>query len=155
MTDREFKRIHARVRRVLEKWLTVCGLRTWRRVTIHYHQSTDAMCAARGANLTDDQRDVAGAAVVSWEYREADIHFNLSKMFSFSDEDIDYTVRHEIAHCLVSEMREWRYGNENGVAIAHEERVVTELAMVLGWTAQLGSSRKEPRRGHTGKQSRG
>lgn len=101
---------------------------------------------ARQAELTEASRDVAGAADVNWQYRQADIYLNLEKLFSLTDQEIDYTIRHEIGHLLVNEMKEWEHGNANRQAINHEERVVTDLAMILGWVRTAGKDEATPKK---------
>lgn len=147
MTDADFKRTKERVKVAVDRWVECCGLNMWRRVTMHYHRDSVTMAAARGAELSEKSRDVMAAAYTQWQYRQADIHFNLERLESADDGDIDYTVRHEIMHLLVNEMREWQCGNLES-SIDHEERVVTELASVMGWVRIAGALDKKgkPRR---------
>lgn len=90
----------------------------------------------------DRIQEVAGRTRVRWEYLEADIHFNLTSLTENSDEEIDYIVRHEMAHVLVNEMREWADTDSKG-RIYHEERVCTRLAQIFDWCRELAVEEKQ------------
>lgn len=138
MTDSEYKAAIKRIRPILLKWQKPCGLGMWRRVDFTYHRDAASLAGGSRVELDEHARDIAGCAVVDWEYREATIHLNVDKLSDHTDEEIDYIVRHEICHVLVNEMREWQKHSANYSAIKHEERVVSDLAMILGWVYMEG-----------------
>jgi len=144
MTDQDFDLTVKRIRSIVKKWNTPCGLRMWRRVDFVYHRDTASLAQDSRCELNEGERDVAGRASVDWEYREATIHLNVEKLSHNSDEEIDYVVRHEICHILVNEMREWRRHGEHYSAVKHEERVVSDLAMILGWVRRAGVDDPKP-----------
>lgn len=138
MTDKDFRDTVKRIKIATGRWAQPCGLHMWRKIEFLYHADTAAMAAGGGVELTEEQRDVAGRAQVDWQYREARIHINVSKLQYITDDEIDYIIRHEICHVLVSEMREWSNHGSHYNAINHEERVVSDLAAILGWVRQAG-----------------
>lgn len=143
MNDKDFEATKKRVRKSVSRWEQSCGLRMWRKVDFAYHRDLATMAHDTNSTLSESERDVAGRAVVNWDYREATIHLNLDKLFHLDDDEIDYVVRHEICHLLVNEMREWQlYDKDRQSCLQHEERVVSDLAMVLGWVRIAGSEDK-------------
>lgn len=147
MTDADFNTIHKRVKAAVERWLTCCGLRWWQRITFHYCRTVETFSKTSGADLDNGERETGGRTRVSWRYKQADVYFNMPIMEGLDEEEIDYVVRHEIAHILVNEMREWAHAGVSDVSIDHEERVVTELAQVLAWVRAAGRDevhRKKP-----------
>jgi len=144
VTDKEFDSTISRVRKIINRWITPCGLRTWQNVDFQYHRNMAEMADSSNQMLSEKERNVAGRAVVDWDYRRATIHLNMDILSRSTDEDVDYIIRHEICHLLVNEMREWSmYEKDVTSCIQHEERVVTDLAMVLGWVRMAG--RRDPR----------
>ena len=90
-------------------------------------------------------RDSAARAEVHWEYVHVNFHWNLELISDETDEGLDRMVRHEIAHALINEMRMWgpsthRDEQARDEALKHEERVATELAMVLLWCRLQGEA---------------
>lgn len=137
MKDKEFRYAMQRVKAVVAKWIDCCGLGRWRSVEIYYHRDTESLVDGVGdPHINDDDRKTAGRTVVHWKYKEGQVHFNIDLLGRLSDNDLDYIVRHEFCHLLVNEMREWQHGLKTGMP--HEERVVTELATVLGWVRDAG-----------------
>lgn len=123
MTDEEFEIEKNRVGRAIDRWFEPMGFLMWQQVQIAYHREP----------LTNDNGDVLGALAdcnSKWEYLCAHLRFYLPGTARIDDDQLDYLVRHELLHALVDEMRPRKRTVEDR---AHEERVVTQLAMVLGW----------------------
>lgn len=147
MTDREYESTIRRIRKIEKRWITPCGLRMWRKVDFVYHRDTAEMASAGGIDLSEHQRRVVGRASVDWDYREATIDLNVGKMFYMSDSEIDYTIRHEICHLLVNEMREWAsFSKDSEACLRHEERVVSDLASILHWVRCAGADDPKPKK---------
>ncbi len=143
MTDKEFNETKHRIKKAISKWHTCLGFRWWRDSSMYYHRSADAMCQATGRESTrDGMSQCAAETSVKWEYLELAIHWNCPRVFGLDDEEIDYMVRHEFAHAIVNEMREWASGDSKD-AIRHEERVCTRLAMIFNWVRKVGKEESE------------
>ncbi len=119
----------------------------WRRIDFSYHRDTASMALESGVSLSEHQRQVVGRTQVDWDYRQATIHLNLSRLYDQSDDEIDYIIRHEICHILVNEMREWQNFNiDADSCVRHEERVVSDLAMILHWVRCAGAEEAKPKK---------
>lgn len=137
MTDAEYNSAFKCVKKCVERWHACCGLRWWQRITFHYCRTMDDFSRSSGAALADCQH-CAGRTQVDWKYKHGDVYLNLPVLSELDDDAVDYVVRHEIAHILVNEMREWEHAEHGDVSIDHEERCVTELAQVLEWVRLAG-----------------
>jgi hypothetical protein len=129
MTDADFEKEMARVKIAVDRWYEPLGLRLWQRVDVRYWREP----------LTDDNGQpltVVADCHADWKYLCAQFRFCLPKTADWDDDQLDYIVRHEMLHALVNEMRA-DGGQDN---IDHEERVVTNLAMVLGWVREQGQA---------------
>lgn len=134
VTDQEFESIRSRIKAAVEKWLPAMGLKWWHEIIITYER--DRFSQERNGHPPD----CAAFTRVSWEYLDAIVTFSVACCWSkeYTDQEIDYLVRHELCHLLVNEMR--MYGPPNhrdeqaaDEAIKHEERVVTQIAQAFGW----------------------
>jgi hypothetical protein len=143
VTDAEYEKHRDRLKSAIERWVTPCGLRTWERVDFVYCRTAEEFAADSGVELSEGNRDVAGSTKVLWRYKTAYVYLNVPVIAGLNDERVDYVVRHEIAHILVNEMREWAHADHGSVALDHEERCVTELAMVLGWVRCADDEERE------------
>lgn len=135
MTDADFEKELARVKAAVERWHEPLGLRLWQRVDVGYYR--EPLTNDKGKTLT-----AAADCHADWKYLCASLRFCLPKTADWDDEQVDYIVRHEMLHALVNEMR----ADEGHDDIDHEERVVTQLAMVLGWVREAGAADRKPKR---------
>lgn len=140
MTDKEFRNEQKRVQKAFDRWKEITGLGDW----IIYHYWHRDGTAGKGDS---DRPNTAGWTTaarveVSWEYIHATFHWNLHSLQGNTDLEMDRIVRHEIAHVLVNEMRQWapeRMDQDKlDEAHKHEERVVSRLASVLKWCRAEG-----------------
>ena len=128
MKDAEFKAEKRRIKRYVDRWHDWLGLRWW---VVHYDYYD---VEARFQSIEDNE--IASTAIaqtiVQWEYLTASIAFNLVATKAYEDEDdIEYYVVHEMCHILVAEMRADRSGSPTHENVAHEERVVSQLARTM------------------------
>lgn len=139
MTDADYEALKLRIKTVADRWMKPCGIGYWQDVTLRYYRDVvDWVDAFQESVITVNDSKVGARVTCDWRYKHGLIHFNCYALREHTDEELDYVVRHEICHLLVAEMREWQYGNTGDRALDHEERVVTELAMVLDWVRLAG-----------------
>lgn len=129
MTDADFKRERLRVRAAVDRWFEPMGLALWQNVQVSYWR--EALRDVDDGSILNCDAD----CWADWRYLRAHVRFCLPRTVDHDDEQLDYIVRHELMHALVNEMRPEPFTVE---ARAHEERVVTQLAMVLGWVREHG-----------------
>lgn len=135
MTDQEFRQTIDRIKEAVAKWVDRLGLKWWRDITMEYYRTPEDMKSAiQDQNMNPD---CMADTHVDWQYCQAVVRWNVSKILPSTDEDIDYYVRHEFAHILIREMREWGDSNSDN-KIAHEERVCTMLGQAFGWIYDAG-----------------
>jgi hypothetical protein len=123
MSDADFERERKRVAAAVDRWFEPMGLKLWQKVQVSYWRQALT-------DLAGDPIDATADCQAQWQYLCAHIRFCLPRTVDNDDDQLDYIVRHEMTHALVREMRQQPFTDES---LAHEERVVTNLAMVLGW----------------------
>lgn len=128
MKDADFKAEKRRVKHFVDRWHDWLGLRWWH---VHYDYYD---VETRFQTIESDEivSTALAQTVVQWEYLTASIGFNLVATKEYDDEvDIEYFVVHEMCHVLVAEMRADRSGPATHETVAHEERVVSQLARTM------------------------
>lgn len=113
MTD--WKAERKRIRTIAKRWRYPLGLDEWH-MTTRYTQG----------NLIVDgtvSTGAVGCASVRWQYREAELDFNLEKTAKLTDEELEEIYVHEAMHVILNEMRD--------EDIKHEERVASSLAFAF------------------------
>lgn len=88
----------------------------------------------------------AATCTASWEYRQAQITFNMPLLAAKKEEEIEEIIVHEMVHVLVNEMRE--------KGIKHEERVVTELTWAFRDLTKQYENLQRKRAAGTGRTNR-
>lgn len=106
-----------RIRRIGKKWRHVLALYEWD-LTTHF---VDGPLIVDGTLAPD----AAGCASVDWQYRHADVSFNLEKTAKLTDTKLEEVYLHEMMHVLLHEMR------EHDPELKHEERVASTLAFAF------------------------
>lgn len=126
VTDAEFEHEKEIVRRWLQYWQGRMGLSDWQ-LYVRYYRTT-ANYLAEGPH--DCHSTDAACTVADWKYLKATIHFNIEAMLGsdYTADDFAELVAHELAHCLLDEMRELIPAEHDRHQLDHEERVVTILA---------------------------
>lgn len=135
MNDTEYEATKARVEERAQRWIAALGLRWWR---VHLVWMRDMEDAPRRPNGKAER--LAADTHASWQYMEATVRWFLPVLADMDDEELDYIVRHELAHILVNEMR-WVQGTAEGGhadddSHDHEERVCTMLGKAFGWVKE-------------------
>lgn len=115
MTDKEFMALKARIEKAIQQWKPIVG---WFRITSVFDRTTgNAECESVQAAKADTQ----------WAYKETCITWRMPNLLTMNDDDLEFTILHELCHALINEMRD--YDKDSG----HEERVVTDVAHALIW----------------------
>lgn len=123
LNDKEWEKQKKRIAKVFNKWIKQIGGGWWE-ITTAYDQAVEG------------DSEFAAYVKVEWQYRLATITFNLNIIEQISDEKLDYVMLHEFAHILVNEMREMKDHERFEDAVAHEERVVHDVANAIIWAVQ-------------------
>lgn len=143
MTDKEFKKLHDKIRKIAEDWMQVLGLMWWN-VTLEYVRDPRGMPSRQG-----NDNYCLGEAHAYWQYLEATVKFNMPDLMDKPDEELEKIVLHELVHILVWETREWApetvTAERNEMGMKAEDRVVSTLTNAFLWTRAY--ARKEGARG--------
>ena len=124
MNDREYRAQKRRVRTVLNKWQGAVGLNSWR---LSYGWDRTGAEFPR-PNPNDGELGIVTLMRTKsdWRYKTATILCNIPEIVDIEDAALDEYGVHELMHIVVQEMH---YDPEHDQQpLAHEERVVTELA---------------------------
>lgn len=142
MTDKQFKRLRDRIKRIALPWIETLGLKWW---NIELEYSRDGKDMLSRQEESGAVWDCMATASAKWEYLSATVRFNMPTLMDCSDESLEKTILHELCHILVREMREWSPEDVSQERIVMgrraEERVVCTLARAFLWTRSR--SRKE------------
>lgn len=127
-----------RAKRLIEKtlitWKSLMGLAPWR-ISTHYYR--DLKDAPKEYRQTKKQRGARMWMQVDYEYLRASMNVMLPACLEVDEDELKENVRHELAHAVVNEMRQWRAGPVVH-CMEHEERVVSTLAPAFEWTYNAG-----------------
>lgn len=128
MTDLQASKEQSRIRFFIKKWAKILRLADW---SIRVQYTRDAVCVDDGTGY-----EIGAKVTTSWQYKMMNLEFNLQSTINASISEVEKIVVHELCHAVVNEMREWCGENRSAdegseSAIAHEERVVTELTNIL------------------------
>jgi len=142
VTDSEYRKQKARILKSFNRWAGPTGMKEFI-VNHHFHRE-----GLEPGNPEDARNGYVcfGRADVKWQYLTADFHWNVRDLVDLPDHVVDRNVRHEIAHALVHEMREFASDSDAESKLAHEDRVVTKLAFVFNWCREAGA--REAKRAH-------
>lgn len=135
MTDAEYEKTKTAIEAHVEKWHTVLGLRWWCEVLYRYFRTSTEFIDAQDDRTVS--KHSAATATSDWRYKHGTIRFNVEIMQEKTPKVMEEIVRHEMCHLILCEMREWEHDHD-GSGLAHEERCVTELSMILGWVWVAG-----------------
>ncbi len=115
-----------RVRTAFEKWVAVLGLRSWDFIFSWDPGHGEAASADYHCEFAID---------TLWEYKKATITIWCASVRDLDDTALEKAVLHELLHCTVCEMRDWRPGKTHR---KHEERVVVQLCDAFWDTRRAG-----------------
>ena len=124
MTDAEYRQQVKRLRKLSKKWSRPLGLHEWTRVNLLY----DRAITTPG----DDGWTTYAATLTKWQYKHAQIAFNMPAAAEMDDKELEEAFLHECGHILVNECRETEGSDK------HEDAVVTNLAQVFRRIREAG-----------------
>lgn len=131
MTDAEFAACEERIAALRRQWIEPLGLGRWSlnvecyRDYMDYEQATS--CGPDSVAICD----------VNWQYLDARIHFNCSRLWALPDNDIERAVLHELCHMLLAETE---LCMRDGAEHHHIEHTATLLAQAFWWVRNQGES---------------
>lgn len=114
MDDADFKAQEKRVLDLSAVWKPILGLTHWEITYDFYH---DAIPGYEDSSATSAPR---------WQYLTATIRWNCYDVKEMTNEKLEWTFVHEMAHILVNEMR-----HDDDGPTPHEERVCSVIASAL------------------------
>ena len=122
MTDKEYEKQKARVKKFWDKWFVPLGL-GWFKVKLVYERVAD-----------DDEPLRITATYPHWQYRRASVYFYLPLCAEHDDERVEDTVVHEMIHILLAGLHNMD---------DEEKREITEyttetLARAVMWAREAG-----------------
>lgn len=126
MTDAEFAALKARVRALADKWIGPLGLKWWR-VELDF----DRAGFERSEEMRAGNQFCLMRCYVMWQYLTATIEVNAPECAELTDERLEETFVHELAHIFLHEMR--AIGERREGWLDHEERVATQLGRAFIW----------------------
>ena len=118
MTFQEYKKVVSIIKKIANKWRKPLGLDRYRKFNIEFSEQ-----------YADDNRGITARCYCMWQYNEVTITFYTPQCHGMSEQDLEYVFLHEVMHAKVNEMR-W-IQDDDPESISHEERVCTELAMMI------------------------
>jgi len=132
MTDAEYRATRARISRYLKMWQRPMGLGQWT-ISVEF-------CREPPPDMQPNPPSWGALMDVEpkWQYMVARMRVNMPAALTTDDSELERTVIHELAHCVVAEMRPTKHTDDTR---AHEERVVTILEKTFhslhtdGWNA--------------------
>lgn len=134
MTPEDAARQKSRIERFWIHWRPILGLDEWKtRLDYYEGEFIDQVGEASGMALASTH--------VRWEYRDANIAWNLELVAKQSDESLEEAVIHEGAHILLNEMRER--------SVKHEEHAATSIALAFMRSSSRLSVEQSERPAHT------
>lgn len=136
MNDAEFEAQKARLEPVVEAWVTNLHLReSLQDLRITYYRDGDAMSE-------DGYSDALGLTSTQWEYKRAQVRFNLARITDEDDETLPYIVLHEFMHIFLQQMVDGfsEDGKITEIAGKHVERTATDLAQAFQWVTAKESA---------------
>lgn len=117
MTDKEYRQTRRRIKRICDAWIRPLSF-GWFQITIDYWRE----------GFGDEKRNIIARITSKWQYREAQIEWNMPKVKELPDEELEDTLLHELAHILLNEMEDYE-DTERGRK--HEEHVATGIALLI------------------------
>lgn len=103
-----------RIRALGNKWQKRLALNHWR-VRHHYHHAS--------SDMPTGQEDAHSVTYASWNYLDADIHWNLENLADLEDDYLEEIFVHELMHMHLA-------GFPHNKQLDHiHERTATELAL--------------------------
>ena len=128
LTELEVKKEQKRINRYICKWKQPFHFDLWSRFDIIYKNEAKE----------DDDCMVPAEVYADYSRLQATITFYLSCVAKLSDERLEHTVLHELAHILLSGLSLAAHSGERSgpLACMMEEWTATRIAQILIWIHQ-------------------
>ena len=126
MNDAEFDVERARLQALTDRWKKPLVLGWWK-IDVAYAREEYRPPDHKGTAKDDS---VAHCSC-DWRYCEALITWNMPKLPSLSDDELENAFLHECMHIFLHEMR-WTADN-SADSLDHEERVASTLTKAILW----------------------
>lgn len=131
MTDKEYAKQKARVKKYIDKWFKTLGM-GWFEIDFVWSREYDG--------------ETAGRTVSSWQYRSASITFMLPKIAEQDDETIERVVVHEMAHVLLSALAQNQNEDQGGLGDQINEYTTETVTNALIWSRTAGADDQKRKR---------
>jgi len=126
MNDKEYEKLKSRIKKYVDKWLPMLGLKWWT-VSLYYEREK---CSTK--SVVDDGNmtgmDIGAKTYIQYPYKTAQVYFYLPGMEGLDSAGIDRLVLHEFIHILTEEIK------DSNVDHNHCERGVSDLTDAFLWT---------------------
>lgn len=130
MTDKEYYKQKARVKKYWNKWYTAIGLGWWR-VDLYWNR-----------NRNEDEPRELGHTETNWQYRTGAITFNVPECAGLDDGHLEEAVVHEMTHILVGGLHDLRDDQSREIT----EYTVTTIARAILWARRAGKKDTKPKK---------
>lgn len=131
MTDKEYEKQKARVKKYIDKWFDSMGL-NWYKVEMVWNRARN-----------EDLATTAARTITTWQYRTAEIEWFLPGIADCDNDFLEGIVIHEFVHILVAPMM--LADSEDGLKLQHE--YATEcIARAMQWVREAGENKGAPKK---------
>ena len=121
MNDKEFNALRKRFQVLIKRWVGPLGLGWWR-LNFTYHRELTPTDVSQ-----DGKREALGTCKANWQYREAEIIFNMPACADLKDDELERMFVHELMHVFLNEAR------QKDVITPGEESAASALASAFIW----------------------
>lgn len=129
MTDKEYRTIKKRCKKILDKWCKTIGM-GWYDLQIIWKRDFD-----------DEVPNCDAKTNALWQYRKAYLTLYLSKLINDTDEVIEDTIVHELCHILTNPT--WNLiDNPTTEQIKINEFTTEQIKNALIWVRKAGKNDK-------------
>lgn len=126
MTDKEYRKQKARVKKFWGKWFNTLGLHWWG-IDLYWQRERN-----------EDEPSELGHTSSNWQYRTAAVTFNIPVVAEINDDKLEEAVVHEMTHILVAPIQDFRDDQARDIT----ELTVTTVARALIWSREAGKRDK-------------
>lgn len=141
MNDSEYEALKARIDAIAKRWRRPMGLGFW-----------DVQYAFVRDGFESDGKpapDAAATCKADWRYLRATLSFNMLRLSSMDDGEIEQVIVHEFMHIFLNETRALRPDDqltaERDDWLAHEERMASQLANAFIWVREIAEGKRDER----------
>ena len=121
MSDKEYNKLKAKLRKLIKKWYRPGGWGWWRTDFVYSRERHP------------DKNDCAAETHASFRYSHATITYYMPVIADLSDEELEHTFVHELCHLTASTYPNFE---DNDDAVARFERTVDDFAKHIIWASE-------------------